>query len=270
MKNNKNTKIINSREIAKLNYSVALNKFEWRFFYHILWKLKIEYYNFETNSIIEPDNDLYKINFSFNNLKEWVDKKGMWKQFKKSYTKIFTFAYQEKTLLENGNYKTTLIPFFQKAEFISGTLDINLVFNPALINHYIDIQKDFIMLDIKSINQFHSKYTIPLYQKIKSKSSECTNVVISLLEIRECLKLNGKYKTFTTLKERVLIPVQNDFIFTDLGNLKWEFIKKKNSKSIIAIKFKSNQKDLKALKQKSNQKDLKALKEIQKKLELLN
>lgn len=151
--------------------------------------------------------------------------------------------------LSNG--KETLLRWIEKPyiDFQSGTIKIKL--DADMMPYLLQLKSNFTQYELIYTLRFNSKYSIRLYELIKSihyYDLETYKRQFSLDEIRDRLGAE-KYTRWSSLNERVLVPATREINLYSDKKLIINPIKKPHSKSVIGVELVISSKDsLEALK----------------------
>lgn len=117
----------------------------------------------------------------------------------------------------------------------SGTIKIRL--DEDMKPFLLQLKENFTKYELFWTLHFRSKYTIRLYELIKSIHFRELEVYKRRYELEELKRLLGaeKYKTYQSFKVRVLIPAVNEINSYSDKNIGYEVIKR--SRAVVGIEF---------------------------------
>ena len=135
--------------------------------------------------------------------------------------------------------KETLFRWINEAEIEKGNGTIKLQLSNHLKPYLLELKKNFTKYELINILSLRSKYSIRLYELLKSYLWQ-GGWQVSVKEIRELLETEGKYKEFKDFRKRVLNPAIEEINgYTDL---QIEISTLKRGKSISHLHFKIDEK----------------------------
>ena len=135
--------------------------------------------------------------------------------------------------------KETLFRWINEAEIEKGNGTIKLQLSNHLNPYLLELKKNFTKYELINILSLRSKYSIRLYELLKSYLWQ-GGWQVSVKEIRELLETEGKYKEFKDFRKRVLNPAIEEInCYTDL---QIEISTLKRGKSISHLHFKIDEK----------------------------
>ena len=135
--------------------------------------------------------------------------------------------------------KETLFRWINEAEIEKGNGIIKLQLSNHLKPYLLELKQNFTKYELINILSLRSKYSIRLYELLKSYLWQ-GGWQVSVKEIRELLETEGKYKEFKDFRKRVLNPAIEEINgYTDL---QIEISTLKRGKSISHLHFKIDEK----------------------------
>lgn len=111
---------------------------------------------------------------------------------------------------------------------------LKLSFDPKLKPYLLELKKKFLKYDIKNVLRISSPHSVRIYELLKQFESTGWRQ-INIAEFKEILGIEGKYKRYNHLKDRVLTQAQKDLgKYTDIC---FTFEEIKRGRKVIALKF---------------------------------
>ena len=118
--------------------------------------------------------------------------------------------------LTSGEDKEILFRWINEAEITRGNGTIRLELSKHLAPYLLDLKRDFVKYELINVLALHSKYSIRLYELLKSYLWK-GQWKVSVDELRDLLETEGKYKEFKYFRKRVLNPAIEEINnYTDL------------------------------------------------------
>lgn len=136
--------------------------------------------------------------------------------------------------LSSGENKEILFRWIDEAEIEKGNGVITLGLSKHLQPYLIELKRDFTRYELINILTLKSKYSIRLYELLKSYLWQ-GYWQVSIDELRELLEIGDKYQEFKEFKRRVLNPTIKEI--NDYTDLQVEFTTLKKGRIINKIEF---------------------------------
>lgn len=199
----------------------------------MVWKVGKENWDFETGTLIKREN--YEVAITYKEIQDSYKGNLKWETITNGLKPISTYGY-----LEGNNKKGIIFNVFSFIMWDKEKAMFNVGFNNYFIESLLEVKKDFIKLDLNTINSFTSKYTLPVYEFLKSytSSSGHINKNISVEEMREITLTKELYKITNAWRVRVLEKVITDLKNSDL-NIRTKIRKSGRGGKIIGMTFTS-------------------------------
>ena len=141
--------------------------------------------------------------------------------------------------LTSGENKEILFRWIDQAEIEKGNGIITLGLSKHLTPYLIELKRDFTRYELINILTLKSKYSIRLYELLKSYLWQ-GGWQVQVKELREILEVNNKYPEFKDFKKKVLQPTIEEINkYTDL---QVEMQTLKTSRSVTHLYFKIEEK----------------------------
>ena len=134
---------------------------------------------------------------------------------------------EEKTL--------TQVNWINYAHYEEGSGKILLAFSEAMKPFLLHLKSQFTAIEITDLMQFKSIHAIRVYELLKQYES-IGERTLSLEEIRECCGVKEKLKQYVHFKQKILLISQREI--NEKSDLNFTFEEIKNSRKIVAIRFK--------------------------------
>jgi plasmid replication initiation protein len=158
---------------------------------------------------------------------------------KTRYTTIPQLAKKlmKKVFEINEGDKTLVISWLSSAEYTRGSGQVTLCFDPKLKPLLLKLNSLFTTYRLENILKLKSKYSIRIYEILKSSQFKRQGyVTIKLDDLRKTLGIKAKeYSRFYNFKQRVLEHSQNELaLYTDIT---FNFEEIREGLKVSAIKF---------------------------------
>lgn len=141
--------------------------------------------------------------------------------------------------LSSGENKEILFRWIDNAEIEKGNGIITLGLSKHLKPYLIALKRDFTRYELINVLTLKSKYSIRLYELLKSYLWR-GHWEVEVNELRELLEVNNKYEEFKDFKKKVLIPTVKEI--NDYTDLQVEIETLKTGRTIKHINFKLEEK----------------------------
>lgn len=143
-----------------------------------------------------------------------IDANRMYTDIRKITSNLIASVIEVKTDEKDkrGNYKIKQFGLISRAEYTPYEGIVELKFSNDAIPFYLGLKQFFTTYKLNRILESRSKYSIPLYELIKSKQFKKKeyNITLYISELQELLNLSSAYKTFGNINLKVLKPAIKD------------------------------------------------------------
>jgi len=157
-----------------------------------------------------------------------------------SYKEIknITFSLIEKGIriidISNPDNKREIqVSWLSSADYYKG--QVKLSFSPKLKPYLLQLKDRFTTINTLDLMQFKSVYAIRIYELLKQYRN-IGERVLSIQEIKGYCGINDKLKTYPNFEKKLLLISQREI--NQKSDIQLEFERIKNSRKIVAIKFK--------------------------------
>jgi plasmid replication initiation protein len=185
-------------------------------------------------SQINEDRELYENGFD-------VKIKDLLKvlEIKNSGNKYKYIVKMTKKIMEPVVFETDenikVVSFFSIFDYNKKKGAVNVKMNPDLLEHFIDLKKQFVMYKLNNIMHLNSTYSIRIYEILKQNLFK-KKINITIEELRKQLNiLNHEYKVFSDFEKRVLFPSFHEI--NSKTDINFKFKKIRVGRSIGEIEF---------------------------------
>ena len=239
---NKKEKVRKSKYIAKRIPSFQLTKADAEVFHFVLNKFSKEYWDYKNNCLkknkrLEIDFPISDIGKAFNKTMKTT---SIYRDYVNSIERLIDFKYRIETKTQKRLYAVfPTIAYDKKQDIIKGAKipKVYVKMNDNFVEHLIEIQNDFIQIELEQLGKFKSKYTYRIYDLVKSRSNGIyINFAMKINEFRNFLMLENKYKEFKNLRVKVIEPIQKDL---EVSDLKATIELKRQGMKVVGIHFKN-------------------------------
>ncbi|MBF8246731.1 MAG: replication initiation protein [Rickettsia sp.] len=144
---------------------------------------------------------------------------------------------KSRITLKSLDKKTIIaINVCSKAEYEESKGRIFIRFTEEIMSYLVYIKKDFVIFNLKEIQNFRSAYTIRLYELLKQFSTGW--VKKSVEDLRSFLGVQvGQYLLYKHFKSRVILPACNEINMNYDMNVRFEEKKVRKKVSIVTFFF---------------------------------
>ncbi|SHK62853.1 replication initiation protein [Tepidibacter formicigenes] len=181
-------------------------------------------------SLISPEDEefkLYEIEASkIMNLLE-VKNKSKYTALKET---IYTLASKPIKIEDGKSFE--IMQWFSKAAYKNGILKIR--FDEDLKPYLLGLKELFTKYKLENILHMKSKYSIQLYELLKSHEYK-KEICVSIEELRDFFNLEGKYKRYNDFKKRTILKAQEDI--NGKTDITFDFKEIKKGRAVKEIKF---------------------------------
>lgn len=185
-------------------------------------------------SMVQPEDEDFKV-YSFN-IKEFNNMLGIKGSSKYTELKTITRELKKKVFeIKEGDDLLQLswlggVRYKNKLGIIDISLDLGL--KPYLIN----LHNCFTQYKLQNILQLKSKYSIRLFEILKSQQWKNRSVIITIEDLKKMLGVTEKsYNLYTNFKQRVIDAAKKEL--EELTELIFDYEEIKTGRKITAIKF---------------------------------
>ena len=136
---------------------------------------------------------------------------------------------------EHGGFLVT--NWISSGEYVPKKGIVKLCFDPKLKPYLLGLKQHFTQYPLKYILPIRSSYSIRIYEMLKMelKGKKEGTVSKTVEELRNILDLQGKYKTYKDIKQRIIIPAQKHLEKnTDIG---FHIEERKEGRAISTVIF---------------------------------
>ena len=136
------------------------------------------------------------------------------------------------------------IPWTKRCEYDTGTGMIYITLNDELKPFLLDLQEQYTQYTLDNILGMKSQYGFRLFELIQSRimarviPKSGISVEVMLDDLRDSLGLEGKYKTFGSLRQKVIDAGVQDINTYTLYRVTYDYIKERSK--IIGLRFHVN------------------------------
>lgn len=125
------------------------------------------------------------------------------------------------------------VSILAKAKYIRNKGQIQVAFAPDLKPYLLQLKEQFTATPLRYVLSFKSVHSIRIYEMLQQFRSTGF-LIISLIDLKYRLNLEGKYKTYTLFKRRVVEQAQKELTHTDMS---FTFKEIKINKKVDRIEF---------------------------------
>ncbi|MBF8984572.1 replication initiation protein [Lutibacter sp. B2] len=214
--------------LIKLHNSIGearykLNLAEQKFFIYAVMQIRQENENFE------------RVQFNIKDFANFVNL-----DIKRLYTDIDRIIENVMSLVisvKKSNKKWSKYNLTQKCEYENGHIEFK--FNADMKPFLLKLKEHY-FLENPNVIKFRSWYSIRLYDLLKSVAYKQVKhnqgAFIYLLEdLKEILRLEGKYSRFNSFREKVIEPAMTEI--NEKSDISFEYEKIMKGRSVSALKF---------------------------------
>lgn len=126
-------------------------------------------------------------------------------------------------------------PWVRSAEYKSGEGEFYLSFDDRMIPYLTDLKSLFTQINFEDVASLSSKYSLRFLLLAAESLPGIKKRTMELKEICEHLNLNKAYKTFGSLRQKVLEPARKEI--TEKTRYTFEYTPLKNSRRVYALEF---------------------------------
>jgi plasmid replication initiation protein len=132
--------------------------------------------------------------------------------------------------------KILIVSWLSSAEYIKGSGEVILSFDPKLKPYLLQLKSDFTKLDAREFYQLRSFYAQRIYELLK-QYEKIGERIFRIDELRKILGiLDTEYKKYNDFKRNVIFVSQKEL--KSYTNIEFDFEEVKEGRKIVAIKFK--------------------------------
>lgn len=182
-------------------------------------------------SLVQPDDETFKP-YTFR-IKDFTELLGISTHSRYTQIQQLTKSLLKRVLEINDGSKKLQLAWLSSACYDNG--ELTLCFDPNLKPYLLKLNKFFTSYRLENILTLKSKYSIRLYEILKSYQFK-NYVVITIDELRKMLGIkDGVHSDFRNFEKRVLKVPQDEL--RKKTDLKFTYEKIKKGRKITAIKF---------------------------------
>lgn len=142
-----------------------------------------------------------------------------------------------RTIHINDKYTFKIIPIFEYISISPLDKKITIKFNEQMKDYILNLHTNFTLYQIEQLLKLQSIYSQKIFTFLKSFSNcRNKNVRIDIKDLYTQLDCEDKYKDFRNFESKVLNTAYEEI--NEKTDLKFEYVKIKNWRSITAIIFK--------------------------------
>jgi plasmid replication initiation protein len=177
-------------------------------------------------------NDLEYYEFNISKLLSYL---SLGKKNHNFLKKMLNDLYERKVLIESEDKRVYLLSRWISSVYYNGKEGIiRLGLDSQLKPYLLNISKNFTKFPLHRVLSLNNKHSIRLYEIFK-KVEKLKKFKIDIIELKDRLKINDKYKVFRDFRRDFLEPVIKEINEETDINVSYEFIK--DSRKITAISF---------------------------------
>jgi len=125
------------------------------------------------------------------------------------------------------------VSILAKAKYIKNKGQIHVSFAPDLKPYLLQLKEQFTATPLRYVLNFKSVHSMRIYEMLQQFKS--TGFLVTPIEdLKYRLSLEGKYKTYTLFKRRVVEQAQKELQHTDMA---FEFIEIKKGRKVVQLQF---------------------------------
>lgn len=140
--------------------------------------------------------------------------------------------------------KATFYPLFSKIEYNYGEGRFTFQFNPHMNEYLLNLKNSFTQIPLEDILNMNHKYSMKVYELIRSKlknnlphADKHYEIEISLDELRKATGTENRYPQIKEFKHRVLYPALEDIAKFETARIHCNVTDIKENRRIIAFKL---------------------------------
>lgn len=140
---------------------------------------------------------------------------------------------RDKSMWIIGEKKDTLISWIQKAEIEYGSGTVNIMFDPDMKPFLLELKNKYTQFDLIYTLTMRSKYSVRLYEILKSYEKIGDPIQFSLSRFKELV--GAEYEEWYDIKRRIVEAAIKEI--NEVGDMHVLYTTKKKGKAIIGITF---------------------------------
>jgi len=142
-------------------------------------------------------------------------------------------SLSDKSMWVVGENRDILMRWIQKAEIERGSGTINIMFDPDMKPFLLELKNKYTQFDLIYTLTMRSKYSVRLYEILKSYEKTGEPVQMSLQRFQELI--GSEYGRWQDIKRRIVEPAIKEI--NEVGDLRVLYTTKKKGKAIVGITF---------------------------------
>ncbi len=183
-------------------------------------------------SKIQPDDKDFQ-NYMIN-VKDFVDEsdyksKMLYDKLRKDTKALISKVYEIEE--PDGLLQVSILT---KAKYIKNKGIIQVAFAPDLKPYLLQLKEHFTATPLRYVMSFKSVHSIRIYEMLQQFRST-SYFTVSIDELKYRLSLEGKYRTYTLFKRRVVEQAQKELQHTDMA---FTFSEIKKGRKVARLEFK--------------------------------
>ena len=189
------------------------------------------------------ENEFIETSVNLNSLKNYIDEN----KFKNTYRDAEkTCSALAKTTIEivQPKKKAVFYPLFSQIVYDYGNGNVIFQFNPHMNEYLMSLKGNFTQIPLEDILNMNHKYSVKVYELIRSKlknnhphADKHYEIEISLEELRKATGTENRYPQIKELKHRVLYPALEDIAKFETARIHCDVTDIKENRRIVAFKL---------------------------------
>jgi plasmid replication initiation protein len=158
-----------------------------------------------------------------------MDKNSVYSQLQKAIDNIY-----ERSIKVRDPNRTKEFRWIQSKEYFADQASAIIEFSNLVMPYLCQLEKQFTQYQLRNISAFKRTYSIRLYELLTQYRTLKTRI-ISIADLRNLLRLDGKFSVWGELKRKVIDPAIEEI--NTKSDLKIEYIALKTGRAFDAIEF---------------------------------
>lgn len=180
---------------------------------------------------IQPDDKDFQ-NYVIN-IKDFVEEadyksKMLYEKLRKDTKALISKVYEIEE--PDGLLQVSILA---KAKYIKNKGQIHVSFAPDLKPYLLQLKEQFTATPLRYVLNFKSVHSMRIYEMLQQFKSTGF-LVTPINDLKYRLSLEGKYKTYTLFKRRVIEQAQKELQHTDMA---FEFTEIKKGRKVVQLQF---------------------------------